>query len=89
MICHEKLHQLPSALKVVAPVLTGHDNSKHPLIAYSVVPLHWRHAPRSKGNQVSVAYIGKFLTLCAVHSACRTAAGFVLLLQNNASYGKA
>ncbi len=84
----EDLHWVPSALKVVAPVTTGHDNSEHLLIAYGVVPLRRRHAPRPKGNRVPVAFAGKFLTVHAMRGGCR-AADIILLLREDASHGEA
>jgi hypothetical protein len=67
-------------------VATGKYNSKHLLIAYSVVSLCWPHALRPKGNQVPVAFIGA--TIPIMHSAFCAAANLVLLLQDDASCSK-
>jgi hypothetical protein len=64
---------------------TGHDNVMHFLIAYSIVPLHWRHAVGPKGNRVPIAFARGCLdarkAVCAIM-------GVILLLRDNASYGK-
>ncbi len=82
----EDLYRVPSAFEVVAPVATGHDNSEHLLIAYSVVPLRWGHAARPKSNRVLMTLIGA--AFHAARSTFRAAADLVLLLQDDASYGK-
>jgi hypothetical protein len=61
---------------------TGHDDSKHLLVAYSVVLLCWRHAPEPEGNWVPIALTG------GSPDARGGITGIVLLLRGNASYGK-
>ncbi len=78
---------MPSTLEVMAPVATGHDNCEHRLIAYGVVPLRWGHAPRPKGNRVPVVFVGASFARSA-RSAVRALADVVLLLRDNAGYGK-
>jgi hypothetical protein len=71
----------------MAPVVTGHDNCEHLLIAYSVVPLRWGHAPRPKGNRAPVAFVGTSFAR-SVRGAVCALADVVLLLRDNARYGK-
>ncbi len=70
------------ALEIVALIATGHDDDEHLLIVYGVVQLRWRHAPRPKSNRVSIA-----LTRGSP-DARGGVAGIVLLLRDDASYGK-
>jgi hypothetical protein len=40
MMVSQDLHWVPHTLEIIAQVVTGHDNSKHLLIAYGIVPFH-------------------------------------------------
>jgi hypothetical protein len=68
----------------MAPMATGHDNSKHLLIVYGIVPLCWGHAVRLKGNRLPVTLSRQTLDTRGI--ICAIAAVF-LPRQNDASHG--
>ncbi len=80
MVVYCDLYWVPGTFKVMVPVMRGHDNSEHFLIAYSVVEVRWQHVLRPIGNQVPVAITSRFIAFCAVRSTLCTTSDLVLLL---------
>jgi hypothetical protein len=64
---------------------TGHGDNEHLHVAYGILLLHWRHAPRPKGNWVVVAFAGGYLDM---RRAIGAITGVVRLLRDNDSYSK-